>query len=164
MTASTGKVSIRPLTAADADAVAAMSRHFNLYLGELGDASSYAFSRERYLADGFGDDPAFGGSIALLDGRPAGYLLHCPNYDVDLAIRQLMIIDLWVEPAIRGHGIGRKLMLAAADHATARGARRLIWAVFKPNRLAYDFYHRLGAERIDDLDWMTLSLEPGRPG
>ena len=57
-----------------------------------------------------------------------------------------------------------QLMLAAADHATARGARRLIWAVFKPNRLAYDFYHRLGAERIDDLDWMTLSLEPGRPG
>jgi GNAT superfamily N-acetyltransferase len=164
MTASPDILSIRPLLAQDADAVAMMSRHFNRYLSDLGDTASYRFSRERYLADGFGNDPAFGGLIALLGRQPVGYLLHCPNYDADLAIRQLMIIDLWVEPASRGHGTGRKLMQAAAADARRRGAQRLIWAVFKPNRLAYDFYNRLGAERIDDLDWMTLPLDTAKIG
>jgi GNAT superfamily N-acetyltransferase len=164
MAGPTSELSIRSLTAEDADAITSMSRRFSQYLSELGDATPYGFTRERYLADGFGDDPAFDGIIALLDGQPVGYLLHCPNYDVDLAIRQLMVIDLWVEPDGRGHGIGRKLMQAAAEHAQTRGAKRLIWAVFKPNRLAYDFYFHLGAEQIDDVDWMALSLEPGHLG
>jgi GNAT superfamily N-acetyltransferase len=152
-------VSIRPLTADDADAVTMMSQNFQHYLSDLGDPSPYRFNRARYLADGFGSDPAFGGHLALLDDQPVGYLLHCPTYDADLAIRQLMIIDFWVEPATRGHGIGRKLMQAAAEHARIHAARRLIWAVFKPNRLAYDFYYRLGAVLVDDLDWMTLPVE-----
>ncbi|HVJ43192.1 MAG TPA: GNAT family N-acetyltransferase [Dongiaceae bacterium] len=152
-------VAIETLTAADADAVAAMSYRFHIYLRGLGDSDPYRFGRERYLADGFGDDPAFGGFMALLDRVPAGYLLHCPSYDVDLALRQLMVIDLWVEPETRGHGIGRKLMLAAAEHAKARGARRLIWAVYRGNQLAVDFYRRLGAADVEALDWMTLSLD-----
>jgi GNAT superfamily N-acetyltransferase len=151
-------LSIRPLTAADADAVVEMSRRFNLYLRELGDTDPYHFSRARYLADGFGADPAFGGFLALAGDEPAGYLLHCPNYDVDLAIRQLMVIDLWVEPAARGHGTGRKLIQAASDLARHRNAQRLIWAVLRSNRQAIDFYHRLGAEDVEALDWMTLQL------
>lgn len=151
-------LSIRPLTRGDADAVADMSRRFNLYLKALGDSDPYRFSREHYLQDGFGPDPAFGGFIAEQVDAPVGYLLHCPSYDVDFAIRQLMIIDLWVEPTARGGGIGRKLMQAAADHATKRGAQRMFWAVFRPNRLAVDFYRRLGAEDVEALDWMTLDL------
>lgn len=151
-------LSIRTLTKADADAVTAMSRHFNLYLKALGDSDPYRFSREHYLADGFGPDPAFGGFIAESAAMPVGYLLHCPNYDVDLAIRQLMVIDLWVEPTARGGGVGRKLMQAATDHAVERGAQRLLWAVFRPNQLAIDFYRRLGAEDVEALDWMTLDL------
>ncbi|HEX9448691.1 MAG TPA: GNAT family N-acetyltransferase [Dongiaceae bacterium] len=147
---------IRPLIAADADAVAEMSRHFNLYLRELGDDDPYCFNRAHYLADGFGADPAFGGFIALSESVPVGYLLHCPTYDADLAIRQLMVIDLWVEPAARSSGYGRQLMQAAIDHARTTGARRLIWAVFRSNRMAIDFYRRLGAEDVEALDWMTL--------
>jgi len=158
MTGPTATLTIRPLTEADADAVAAMSRQFNLYLKDLGDSDPYRFSRERYLADGFGADPAFGGLLALVGDAPAGYLLHCPSYDVDLAQRQLMVIDLWVDPTIRGHGIGRKLMQAAADHASSIKASRLIWAVLRGNQLAADFYRGLGAADIDTLDWMTLDL------
>jgi GNAT superfamily N-acetyltransferase len=151
-------LSIRPLTAADADTVAEMSRRFNLHLRQLGDTDPYNFSRARYLADGFGDDPAFGGFLAVIDSAPAGYLLHCPNYDVDRAIRQLMVIDLWVEPSARGSGAGRKLMQAASDLARQRQAQRLIWAVLRSNRQAIDFYRRLGAEDVEALDWMTLQL------
>lgn len=151
-------VTIRSLTAADADTVAAMSQNFHHYLQALGDTDPYGFNRERYLEDGFGNDPAFGGFLAETATGPAGYLLHCPNYDVDLAMRQVMVIDLWVEPAARGSGMGRKLMQATADHARAHGAKRLIWAVYRGNRMAVDFYRRLGAETIEALDWMTLPV------
>ncbi|HWT96475.1 MAG TPA: GNAT family N-acetyltransferase [Terriglobales bacterium] len=151
-------VTIRSLTAADADVVATMSRNFHLYLQALGDTDPYGFNRRRYLEDGFGKDPAFGGFLAEAATGPAGYLLHCPNYDVDLAIRQVMVIDLWVEPSVRGSGTGRKLMQATADYARNRGAKRLIWAVLRSNRMAVDFYRRLGAETIEALDWMTLPV------
>jgi GNAT superfamily N-acetyltransferase len=151
-------VTIRSLTAADADVVATMSRNFHLYLQALGDTDPYGFNRKRYLEDGFGKDPAFGGFLAETATGPAGYLLHCPNYDVDLAIRQVMVIDLWVEPSVRGSGTGRKLMQATADYARSRGAKRLIWAVLRSNRMAVDFYRRLGAETVEALDWMTLPV------
>lgn len=151
-------IAIRPLTAGDADTVAAMSWNFHLYLKALGDTDPYRFGRDRYLADGFGAEPAFGGLIAEDDATPLGYLLHCPNYDVDLAIRQLMVIDLWVEPLARGEGVGRRLMQAAAAYARTRGAQRLIWAVLRGNQMAIDFYHRLGAEKIEALDWMSLPV------
>lgn len=151
-------VSIRVLTAADADAVATMSLTFHHYLRDLGDTDPYHFNRTRYLEDGFGTNPAFGGFLATVGAKPAGYLLHCPGYDVDAAIRQVMVIDLWVDPAARGHGLGRKLMQATADHALATGAKRLFWAVLRGNRLAVDFYRVLGAEDITTLDWMMLDL------
>jgi len=151
-------ITIRPIEPTDADDICRMSRRFNLYLRSLGDTDPYCFDRQRYLADGFGPDPAFGGSIAELNARPAGYLLHCPSYNVDLGMRELMLIDLWTEPECRGLGIGRRLMAAAAEHAGRRRARRLIWAVFKPNRAAYEFYNRLGAMTIEELDWMEMPV------
>ena len=149
---------IRPLAAADADAVCDMSLNFRRYLEALGDTDDYRFNRARYLADGFGADPAFGGFLAALNGEAVGYLLHCPSYNSDLACRELMVIDLWVEPAGRRHGVGKALMQAAGDLARQHGATRLIWSVFKPNRLAYDFYRRIGGEMIEELDWMTLPV------
>ena len=153
-----GQLRIRPITAADADAVSAMSLNFRHYLEALGDTDDYRFNRQRYLADGFGSDPAFGGFLAELSSQAVGYLLHCPSYNSDLACRELMVIDLWVEPAGRRHGVGKGLMQAAVDLARQRGATRLIWSVFKPNRLAYDFYHRIGGAMIEELDWMTLPV------
>ncbi|MDY0881717.1 GNAT family N-acetyltransferase [Dongia soli] len=152
------QVRIRPIAAADADAVCTMSLNFRHYLEALGDTDDYQFDRERYLTEGFGADPAFGGFLAELNGRAVGYLLHCPCYNSDLACRELMVIDLWVEPAGRRHGVGKALMEAACDLARQRGATRLIWSVFKPNRLAYDFYQRIGGVMIEELDWMTLPV------
>jgi GNAT superfamily N-acetyltransferase len=114
-------------------------------------------TRERFLRDGFGADPAFAGLIAEADGAAQGYLLYHFGYDVDRAIRILHVADLWVEPSARRHGVGRALMAAAADLATKKGAPELIWAVFKPNRLASQFYERLGAEYFRELEFMHIA-------
>jgi GNAT superfamily N-acetyltransferase len=151
-------VSIRDATIEDAEAIGAMAQEFAAYLRALGDPTPFAFDAETFRRDGFGANPAFAGIVAELAGRPAGYLLHHPAYDVDRAMRLLHIVDLWVTPTARRGGIGRALMEAAAAKARAMGAAELIWSVYIPNALAACFYERLGAKTIDDLQFMHLRV------
>jgi len=151
-------LTVRALTAADVDIVQEMVLEFGAYLMGLGDSWSHNFTAEKYLKDGFGPNPAFHGLIAERDGQALGYVLMSPNYDVDRGMRIEVVIDLWVRPAIRRSGAGRGLMAAAAETARKRGARSLLWAVYKPNRLAFDFYQAIGGKLVADLDWMYLDL------
>jgi ribosomal protein S18 acetylase RimI-like enzyme len=151
-------VTIRPIRREDAESVTGMTKEFGAYLTSLGDHWDEKFTEARYLEDGFGADPAFGGFIAEEAEKPLGYLLHTPTYDSDLACRVLFVIDLWVRPWTRRLGVGRKLMDAAADLARARNCGYLLWSVYKPNTLARQFYDKLGGKETADLDWMTLKL------
>jgi len=152
-------ISVRPLTAADVDVVQEMVLEFGAYLTGLGDAWRHNFTGERYLADGFGSNPAFHGFIAEQDDTVLGYMLMAPNYDVDQGKRIEIVIDLWVRANARRAGAGRALMDAAARAARQSGARQLLWAVFRPNKLARDFYLRIGGQPVEDLDWMYLNLD-----
>ncbi len=82
-----------------------------------------------------------------------------PNYDVDQGKRIEIVIDLWVRTSARRAGAGRALMDAAATEARRSGARQLLWAVYTPNKLAVDFYRRIGGETVQDLDWMYRNLD-----
>lgn len=150
-------VAIRSLTAADADSYIRMWSNFADYLRNLGDSDEQGMTRDRFLRDGFGPDPAFAGLIAEVEGHAQGYLLYHFGYDVDRAIRILHVADLWVEPGARRQGVGRALMAAAAEQARAKGAQELVWAVFKPNRLAANFYERLGAEYFREIELMHIT-------
>lgn len=149
---------IRPLTEADADAVIAMNGAFVLYLKELGDVDSQLqhFTKEKFLADGFGPDPAFAGYIAEEEGTPRGYLLYCKGYNVDLAHRLFFICDLWVQPEARGKGIARSLMVRCAADCRAWGGEWLEWYVYRPNKIAFDFYRRIGAAESETLAVMSI--------
>jgi len=151
-------VATRAATIEDAEAIGAMARDFAAYLRSLGDPTPFAFDAESYRRDGFGTDPAFAGIVAELDGRPAGYLLYHPAYDVDRAMRLLHVVDLWVRPESRRNGVGRALMEAAAARARSLGACELIWSVYLANALAARFYERLGARTIDDLQFMSMRV------
>jgi ribosomal protein S18 acetylase RimI-like enzyme len=147
---------IRDITPEDAEPLARMWADFSRYLRALGDTDEQNFGVDAILRDGFGPDPAFSGIIAEREGTPCGYLLYHFGYDVDRAMRLMFVIDLWVDTAARRHGIGRALMAEAAARCRARGGRELLWAVFAPNRLAIDFYQRLGAEFLKSLKFMHL--------
>lgn len=140
-------IAIRPLTPADADPVARMNAEFVAYLREMGDPESLTpqFTKEKYLADGFGPNPAFSGYIAEEEGEARGYLLYFQGYNVDLAQRLFFICDLWVDPRMRRKGTARALMERCAADCRAWGGQWLEWYVYKDNSLAFDFYHRLGA-------------------
>ena len=151
-------LTIRNLTAADADAVIAMNAEFVAYLAAMGDPDSQAqhFTREKFLADGFGPKPAFSGYIAEDVEGPLGYLIYCSGYNVDVAERLFFICDLWVGAKARSKGVGRALMASCAADCRAWGGQRLEWNVYQPNKLAFDFYRRLGGEVIEGLVVMSL--------
>jgi diamine N-acetyltransferase len=151
-------VVIRPLTKADADAVVAMNGAFAAYLAALGDPDSQVqhFTKERYLVDGFGPDPAFAGYIAEDSGVACGYLLYNKGYNVDVAQRLFFICDLWMDPGARRKGIARALMAQCAADCRAWGGSWLEWYVYRPNQAAFDFYRSLGGKESDSVAIMSI--------
>ena len=149
---------IRDATAGDAESVGELVKEFQAYLRALGDQTAFAFTAAMYLRDGFGPHPAFSGIVAEVDGVVAGYLLYHFGYDTDCGVRLLHVIDLYVKAASRRAGIGGALMRAAAEICGNAGGGALIWSVFVHNNLAFQFYERLGAERIQDLEFMRWAV------
>lgn len=149
-------LTIRPITRDDADIVSSMAREATQYLIDLGDSVTFQLTRERFLEDGFGPNPAFAGFVAFNGENPVGYLLFCMGYDSDAARRVLWVVDLFVRESTRGLGAGKALMTRAREQCRAVGGKDLLWAVYKPNKLARDFYDRFGGQITADLNWMTI--------
>jgi len=68
----------------------------------------------------------------------------------------VLLNDLFVRPEARSHGVGRKLIDAAADVARARGAGALQWLTHPDNAAARRLYDSLGAHAET---WVEYSLE-----
>ena len=149
---------IRLATPQDAEPVASLGSEFVAYLQDLGDRNPNSLTAEEYLRDGFGENPAFAGLVAELEGQIVGYLLYCPAYDLDLGGRILYIIDLFVREAARHQGVARALMTRTADICREMGDQALLWSVYSPNKMAAAFYEKLGAQYIKDLSFMHWSV------
>jgi CheY-like chemotaxis protein/N-acetylglutamate synthase-like GNAT family acetyltransferase len=94
----------------------------------------------------FGAEPAAEVLIAEVDGAPAGFALFHHNYSTFQAKRGIWLEDLFVDPAFRGHGVGKRLLGRLAAMARERGCARIKWSVLDWNDLAIGFYHSIGAE------------------
>jgi ribosomal protein S18 acetylase RimI-like enzyme len=151
-------LSIRSITRDDAESVERMYAQSAAHLRSLGDQTDFRFSAAAFRRDGFGDRPAFSGVIAVLDGKPAGYLLYTLGYDTDGAMPFLFVTDLAVDEQVRGRGIGRALMERAAAICRDAGGGLLFWAVHTKNDLALGFYRRLGAEPLTEDQFMMLRV------
>lgn len=105
---------------------------------------------------GFGANPLFFCLIAEHDGRPAGFALYFFNYSTWTGKPGIYVEDLFVEPELRGLGIGKALLQKVAAIAQEKGCPRLQWAVLDWNTPAIDFYRSLGGEFMDE--WRTVRL------
>ena len=83
-------------------------------------------------------------------GAPLGYaVLTTPDLpddileDGDLELRRIYVLSV-----AHGTGTGARLMQAAIDSATARGAGRLLLGVYDANVRAIGFYRRMGFAEI----------------
>lgn len=149
---------IRKADLVDVPEIACLAAEFAQYLRGLGDTTEFRLNADALERDGFGPEPAFGGVVAEIAGVVVGYLLYHDGYDADAACRLLVIADLFVTQAARGRGAGAVLMREARKIAVSRGAKRLVWTVYRQNVEALRFYERIGGRYAEDLRLMFLDV------
>lgn len=88
--------------------------------------------------------------IAYWGGAPAGFALYFHNFSTFLGRPGIYLEDLFVDPAHRGKGIGKALLMELAKITKERNCGRLEWAVLDWNQPAIDFYRSLGAVPLHD--------------
>jgi GNAT superfamily N-acetyltransferase len=113
-------------------------------------------ARERLLRDGFGPAPRFQAYLAERDGRAVAYAITFETYSSFLALPTLYLEDLFVLPDARRGGVGGAMFRFLAGEALRRGCGRMEWVVLDWNRLAIDFYDKLGARHLSE--WYTYRL------
>jgi GNAT superfamily N-acetyltransferase len=155
LTSSPGAAVIRPAEPADADAIIVLIDALTAFVQD----PPTRLTADDIRRDGFGPDAWFDCFIAEHDGRPVGYAVCYFGFSTDRGGRGLHLADLYVDPALRGSGLGRALMAAVARHGRARGALWLVWDVWVKNHTAETFYATIGAKRYDDVFAMTLKGE-----
>src|SRR3984893_12174101 len=94
--------------------------------------------------------------LAEEKGEVVGFALFFHNYSTFLGRPGIYLEDLFVEPAHRGKGHGKALLVELARLALGRGCGRLEWAVLNWNEPAIRFYKSLGAVAITE--WKTYRL------
>lgn len=94
--------------------------------------------------------------IAHWDGEPVGFAVYFFNYSTFLGKPGLYLEDLYVRPAARERGVGRRLLAHLASIALERGCGRMEWAVLDWNERAIRFYRSLGAS--PNAEWTTYRL------
>lgn len=104
----------------------------------------------------FSDRPYAECLIAEWDGKPAAFSLFFYNYSTFLAQPGVYLEDLFVKPEFRQHGIGKAMLKRIAQLAVERGCGRFEWSVLDWNKLAIDFYLKLGAKPMDE--WTVYRL------
>ena len=95
--------------------------------------------------------------LAEIAGDPVGFALFFHNFSTFVGRPGIYLEDLYVRPAVRGRGVGARLLGHLAALAVERGCGRLEWAVLDWNETAIGFYRRLGARPLDD--WKVFRLE-----
>ncbi len=110
----------------------------------------------------FGERPCAEAVIARLADEAVGFALFFQTFSTFVGRPGLYLEDLYVRPAHRGRGIGRRLLAHLADIAVARGCGRFEWSVLDWNELAISSYRRAGAVPMDEWTVYRLTGEPLR--
>ena len=145
---------IRPAVATDAAQI----------IGFIADLAAYEkLSHEArateadILRDLFGDNPKVFCEIAEWDGQPVGFALWFYTYSTFQGRAGIWLEDLYVDPGLRGKGIGKALLVNLARRCVAEGLGRFEWWVLDWNTPSIDFYKAQGGAMQDD--WTKVRVD-----
>jgi GNAT superfamily N-acetyltransferase len=148
------KLNLRPATPADVPQILQFIRDLATYERE---PDAVLATEADLLRDGFGPEKRFHCLMADYDGVPAGFALYFHSYSTWAGHAGIYLEDLYVDPALRGKGIGKSLLAAVAAIAVAEGCPRLEWSVLDWNQPSIDFYHQMGAVMKNEWKGMRVS-------
>ena len=143
---------IRPAVRADVPRILEFIRALAAYERAPEAVTATEASLER---EGFGPNPFYSCLIAEHDDRTAGYALFFYNYSTWVG-PGIYLEDIFVEPELRGLGIGKLLLERVAAIAVEKGCARLQWAVLDWNTPAIEFYRAMDSEFLDE--WRNVRL------
>jgi GNAT superfamily N-acetyltransferase len=146
-------VTVRAVTAADGDKLLALIEGLADYEKLV---APDADGRKRFLAD-LAEGKRFDGFIAEVDGQPAGYTIFFEIYSTFAVRPKLYMEDLFVRPEFRSTRAGFALIQAISEVALSRGCSGIEWEVLDWNRLAIDFYERIGGRH--ETQWLRYKLD-----
>src|SRR5207245_414477 len=119
-------VHIRPATADDVPVILSLIRALAEYEREL----EAVEADEKLLHESlFGSRPAAEVLLACCGSTAVGFALFFHNFSTWRGKPGLYLEDLFVQPEMRGRGIGKALLRELARVAKDRGCARMEWAV-----------------------------------
>ncbi|HLX25244.1 MAG TPA: GNAT family N-acetyltransferase [Usitatibacter sp.] len=145
---------IRPAVRADAPEIARLIKE----LAEYEKLAHMAVGTPQMVAETlFGARPAAEAMMAERGGRAVGFALYFTTFSTFLCKPGLYLEDLFVEPAHRGHGIGKALLARLAALAVERGCGRFEWRVLDWNTPSIKFYESLGAKLMPEWELVRMT-------
>jgi GNAT superfamily N-acetyltransferase len=143
---------IAPVTAAELERVLPLIGDYQRFyeVDQVDEERNRAFFR-RFLA------PSEDGLLlgARQGAELVGFACLYWHFSSLAAAETVLMNDLFVSEAARGHGTGRALIEASAAVARERGAASLEWATAPGNVVAQRLYDSTGAERSE---WVEYEL------
>ena len=107
----------------------------------------------------FGERPYAEVLIAEFQQQAVGYALFFHNYSTFTGRPGIYLEDLYVQPAMRGMGFGKRLLSYIAKLAVDRNCTRFEWSVLDWNEPSIQFYRSIGAAPMDG--WTVQRLDGG---
>jgi GNAT superfamily N-acetyltransferase len=107
----------------------------------------------------FGDQPVAECIVGEVSDEVVAFALLFTNFSTFLAKPGLYLEDLYIQPAHRGHGLGKALLKHLARLAVERGCGRFEWCVLDWNENAIAFYEGAGATVMPDWRLCRMSGE-----
>jgi ribosomal protein S18 acetylase RimI-like enzyme len=135
---------VRPMREEECEAVAAMVHGL---ARDTGAGLIPAVDAAALRDNACGAAPLIDVVVAEVDGRLAGACLGLMTFSTWRGVRGLYVVDLFVNPAHRGVGVGESLLRETARRAAAKGARFVKLEVDSANDGAARFYERLRFSR-----------------
>lgn len=110
---------------------------------------------DHFIESGFGPNPVWWAFVAEAEGRVAGMALYYIRYSTWKGQR-MYLEDIVVNEAMRGKGIGTKLMDSLIAECKEKKFSGMMWQVLEWNEPAINFYKKYKANF--DGEWINCSI------
>ncbi|MET3898606.1 GNAT superfamily N-acetyltransferase [Devosia sp. UYZn731] len=145
---------IRPAIAEDTATIVA----FVLALAKYEKLENEAKASEAdVVRDLFGAEPKVFCEIAEWEGKPVGFALWFYTYSTFQGRHGIWLEDLYVDPELRGKGIGKALLTDLARRCVTERLGRFEWWVLDWNEPSIEFYKSQGGVMQDE--WTKVRVE-----
>lgn len=143
---------IRPAVPADVPVIHGLIRGMAEYEHLLDDFVATEEGLEKWIFQEKAAEVVMGEA----DGEAVGYALFFTSFSTFLAKPGIYLEDLFIKPAVRNRGYGKRMLQYLSRLVVARDYGRLEWACLDWNKPSIAFYLSLGAVQLGD--WSTYRL------